>query len=190
VSSGESNDGELLRKGRCLAAGDSGYRPVMDEPVDVTAEPSGDAVPGDPAPGFSATASTGKTLTLDDFVGKVPIALTFVGTLPDDVADELVQRFNDSFAEFGRHHQQVLIVTPQETSTIRRRRQTGIRVPLLADDDGTLLARFAGSATFPATVVIDRDGFVSRVIEGGSPDDHIAAVLDLAREAGHQGGET
>jgi peroxiredoxin Q/BCP len=137
----------------------------------------GDAVPGDPAPSFSTPASTGKTLSLGDFLGLVPVAMSFVGTLPTAAADEVVDAFNDVFAEFGRHRVQLLIVTPDAPDALRERRQGGTTVPLLADDDGALLERFANSATFPATVVIDEVGTVSRVLEGGSAGDHVAAVL-------------
>jgi peroxiredoxin len=76
-----------------------------------------------------------------------------------------------------------LIVTPDAPDAIRARRQRGTTVPLLADDDGTLLERFANSATFPATVVIDEAGTVSRVLEGGSASDHVAAVLAAVTDA-------
>lgn len=142
-----------------------------------------DAVVGEPAPAFTAPASTGKVLTLDDFVGKVPVALTFAGTLDEHDVDALISGFNDVFAEFGQHHVQVLIVTAEHRNTVRRRRKQGANVPLLADDDGQLLERYAASATFPATVVIDESAVVTQLIEGGTPDEHVAAVRALARQA-------
>jgi peroxiredoxin len=137
---------------------------------------AGDAVPGEPAPPFSTEASTGKVLSLDDFVGLVPVVLTFQGTLSPTEGEELIAAFNDVFAEFGRRQHQLLIVTPEDADTIRARRQNGTTVPLLADDDGKLLERFASSATFPLTVVIDESGTVSKLLEGGTPQDHVAAV--------------
>ena len=137
---------------------------------------SGDAVPGQPAPPFETVASTGKTLRLDDFVGLVPVVLTFVGTSPREEAEGLIAAFNDVFAEFGRQRHQLLIVTPENEEAVRNRRHGGTTVPLLADEDGRLLERFAASATFPATVVIDQAGTVTRVLEGGTPGDHVAAV--------------
>ncbi len=115
-------------------------------------------------------------LSLDDFAGLVPIVLTFLGTLPPAEAEAVIGTFNDVFAEFGRHQHQLLIVTPEDEETIRARRQSGTAVPLLADEDGQLLERFASSATFPATVVIDDSGTITRVLEGGTPSDHVAAV--------------
>ncbi|HET9666584.1 MAG TPA: redoxin domain-containing protein [Desertimonas sp.] len=137
---------------------------------------SGEAVPGQPAPPFATPASTGKVLSLDDFTGLVPVVLTFVGTLPGDAAEEVIAAFNDVFADFGRERLQLLIVLPESDDAVRERRQRGTTVPLLADDDGALQERFAGSRTFPATVVIDAAGTVTRVLEGGTPSDHVAAV--------------
>jgi peroxiredoxin len=137
----------------------------------------GDAVPGDPAPSFTTPASTGKTLSLDDFVGLVPVAMTFVGTLPRRAADDVIDALNEVFPEFGRHRVQLLIVTPEPPDAVEQRRRDGTTAPLLADEDGALLERFASSATFPATVVIDEAGTVSRVVEGGDGRDHAAAVL-------------
>jgi peroxiredoxin len=104
------------------------------------------------------------------------VVLTFVGTLPGDAAEEVITTFNDVFADFGRKRVQLLIVVPESDDAVRERRQRGTTVPLLADDDGALLERFASSATFPATVVIDESGMVTRVLEGGTPSDHVAAV--------------
>jgi peroxiredoxin len=142
-----------------------------------------DAVVGESAPTFTAAASTGKTLALDDFVGKVPVALTFAGTLAERDVDALITGFNDVFAEFGRHHIQVLIVTAEHPNTVRRRRKQGTNVPLLADEDGQLLERYAASATFPATVFIDESATITQLIEGGTPDEHVAAVRAHARRA-------
>jgi peroxiredoxin len=149
---------------------------------------SRDAIPGEPAPSFATTASTGKVLSLDDFTGLVPVALTFVGTLPTAAAEEVIDAYNDIFAEFGRHRMQLLIVTPESEAEVRKRRREGTTVPILADEDGTVLERFAASATFPATVVIDESATVRRVLEGGSADDHVAAVRAVATQfAGEEG---
>jgi peroxiredoxin len=165
----------LLRYPDVWSLNPAGYLHDMTEPSrrDGT---SGDAVPGEPAPAFATAASTGKVLALDDFTGVVPIVLTFLGTLPPAEAEAVIATFNDVFAEFGRHQYQLLIVTPEGEEAIRARRRGGTAVPLLADDDGELLERFASSATFPATVVIDESGTVTRVLEGGTPNDHVAAV--------------
>jgi peroxiredoxin len=152
------------------AFGDAG------EPDD-DGELSGDAMPGHAAPGFSAPASTGKQLALDDFVGKVPVALTFAGTLSADATEALVASFAEAFPEFGRHHVQSLLVVPEPAATIRRRRQSGITIPMLADEDGRLWERYAASGTAPVTVLIDEAGTISKLVEGGTASDHAAAVL-------------
>ncbi len=139
---------------------------------------TGDAVPGEPAPAFESPASTGAVLSLDDFTGKVPVVLTFVGTLPDPEAEALIGEFNDVFAEFGRQRHQLLVVAPENEEAIRGRRQDGTTVPLLSDD-GKLVERFVASAEFPATVLIDETGTVTRVLEGGTPADHVAAVRSV-----------
>ena len=107
------------------------------------------------------------------------MALTFVGTLPSISAEAVIDAYNDVFAEFGRRRVQLLIVTPEDAEAVQARRQNGTTVPLLADSDGQLLERYTSSATFPATVVIDEAGTVKRVLEGGTPHDHVDAVLAL-----------
>lgn len=144
-----------------------------------------DAMPGEEAPAFSAPSSTGRHLALDDFLGKVPVALTFTGTMSHEATEELLESFEQSFPEFGRHHMQSLIVVPEREETVRRRRQTGTKVPILADDDGRLMEMYAASGTFPATVLIDEDGTITRLVEGGVAADHTAAVLGVAQDAGH-----
>ena len=141
---------------------------------------SGDAVPGDPAPSFVTAASTGSTLALEDFVGKVPIMLTFVGTLPTEDAEALVAAFDDAFVEFGRRQVQLMIVLPESAAAVRSQREQGTTVPLLADDNGVLVSRFASSAVFPVTVVIDKAGTVTRVLEGGNAHDHVTAVRGVS----------
>ena len=44
---------------------------------------------------------------------------------------------------------------------------------------------YAASATFPATVLIDENGTVTRLVEGGVAADHAAAVLAFAEDAHH-----
>lgn len=136
-----------------------------------------DVMPGDVAPAFAAPSSTGRELSLDDFVGKVPVTLTFTGTMSKEATGALVASFDEVFAEFGRRRVQSLIVTPETREAVRRHRQTGTTVPLLADREGQLLATYASSATFPATVVIDEAGTVTGLVEGGVAGDHAAAVL-------------
>jgi peroxiredoxin len=150
---------------------------MTDLPRNDDRNTAGDAVPGEPAPTFASPASTGKTLSLDDFTGVVPLAVTFVGTLPRNEAEAVIEAFNAAFPDFGRHRSQLLIVAPEGPAAVRARRLSGTTVPLLADEDGRLLERFASSATFPATVLIDEAGTVRRVLEGGTPHDHLAAVL-------------
>ena len=136
-----------------------------------------DALPGEAAPAFSAPASTGRNLSLDDFVGKVPVALTFTGTMSPESTGELVESFEQAFPEFGRRRVQSLLVVPEPEQAVRRRRRDGTNVPLLADEDGRLMELYATSATFPATVLIDEHGTVNRLLEGGAAADHAAAVV-------------
>jgi peroxiredoxin len=144
-----------------------------------------DALPGESAPAFSASSSTGRELSLDAFLGKVPVALTFAGTLSPEATAELVDSFEQSFPELGRHHVQSLVVVPEPAETIRRRRRTGTKVPLIADDTGRLVEMYAASATFPATVLIDENGTITRLVEGGVAADHAAAVLAFAEDVHH-----
>jgi peroxiredoxin len=144
-----------------------------------------DALPGETAPAFSAPSSTGRDLSLDDFLGKVPVALTFAGTMSAEATAELVDSFEQSFPDFGRSRVQSLLVVSEPAETIRRRRRTGTKVPLLADDKGRLVEMYAASGTFPVTVLIDETGTITRLVEGGVAADHAAAVLALAEREHH-----
>lgn len=144
-----------------------------------------DALPGDAAPPFSASASTGAELSLDAFVGKVPVALTFTGTLPPAATDDVVDAFATLLSEFGGQRVQSLLVLPEPDERLKERRRTGTNVPLLADEDGRLVELYATSATFPITVLIDETGTVVRLLEGGEPAGHAAAVLAAATETAH-----
>ena len=145
---------------------------------------SRDVMPGEIAPAFSAPSSTGRELSLDDFLGKVPVAITFAGTLSPEATDELVDAFESCFGDFGRPLQALLVLRDQP-ETLRRRRAGGTKVPLLADPEGRMMENYAASGTFPATVLIDTDGTVSRLVEGGVAGDHADAVLSVSRR--HQG---
>jgi len=173
----------------------TGYRTHMNTTGDRAVEPftdntvggddgARDVLPGDTAPDFSAPASTGRELALDDFVGKVPVALTFTGTMSPEATEDLVTAFDTVFAEFGQRRVQALIVTPESADAVRRRRRTGITVPVLSDAEGQLVETYAMSATYPATVVIGESGTVTRLIEGGVAGDHARAVLDHFGTAG------
>lgn len=143
---------------------------------------SRDVMPGESAPNFAAPASTGRELSLSDFLGKVPVALTFAGGLSAEAADALIDAFDEVFPQFGRRRVQTLIVVHQSPEAVRRRRRTGTNVPLLADPDSELVETYAASATFPATVLIDESGTVTRLVEGGVAADHAAAVLSVTTE--------
>lgn len=144
---------------------------------DLTQTAGRDVMPGEQAPSFAAASSTGRELGLDDFVGKVPVALTFTGSMSASSTDALLEAFAERFPEFGRQQVQALVVTPAAEQTVRRQRLLGVQVPLLADPDGDLMASYASSATFPSTVMIDRSGTVTRLVEGGEAADHVEAVL-------------
>lgn len=99
---------------------------------------------GEPIPDFSLPASTGQTLSLDSFLGKVPLAIVFVVGLEPD--RELLASLNEHLAEFGAERSQVMAVANDTAKTVRHFAETeGIVMPILADASGAM-ARDYGAA--------------------------------------------
>lgn len=88
-------------------------------------------------PAFELPASTGHDLSLESFLGKVPLAIVFVTGL--DVDRDLLTALNESFPEFGEMHSQLLAVAPATAEDLHRFvDDTDLVVPILADASGQM----------------------------------------------------
>lgn len=130
--------------------------------------------------GFSLPASTGQTLSLDSFKGKVPLVLVFLN-LEHDGETALLSELNARHKDFGSERAQVLAIVKM---TARQTRETaekmGLSVPLLADASGAMTRAFdvddgAGNSV---AVVADRQGRLVRRFDPLPLDDDPSAVAD------------
>lgn len=130
-------------------------------------------------PDFSLPASTGQTLSLDSFLGKVPLVLVFLD-LGQEGDRALLRDLDEHHREFGAERSQVLGVL---RVTAREARQVAddmnLSVPLLADASGGM-AREYGAAENRSrrrvAVVADKDGHVVRRFDPLPLDDDPAEV--------------
>jgi peroxiredoxin len=115
---------------------------------------------------FSLPASTGQTLGLDSFKGKVPLVIVFVDLESDDDRD-LLGALSSHHKDFGRERSQVLAVarvTARETREISE--DMGLSIPILADASGAMARNFDAEdgdrSTKRVAVVADKEGRVVR----------------------------
>jgi cytochrome c biogenesis protein CcmG, thiol:disulfide interchange protein DsbE len=114
---------------------------------------------GDKAPNFRVTTETGKTISRDDFGGKV-LVLNFWATWCPPCVEE-----TPSLSEFARRAEKegivVLAVSIDKSEQAYRRFLQQVRPGFLTarDPEAEIPARF-GTFKWPETYVIDRDGRV------------------------------
>lgn len=97
-------------------------------------------------PDFSLAASTGQTLALDSFRGKVPMAIVFVEGLEQD--RELVGALDERLADFGSERSQILAVARVTAREARDFAEAeGIAMPILADASGAMFRDYGAEDT-------------------------------------------
>jgi len=133
---------------------------------------------------FRLPASTGNALSIDSFMGKMPLALVF---LPDEKKDaiRLLEEMNRRHREFGAERAQLLAVmraTAREVRDIADDHE--LSVPILADASGAM-ARDYEAAAQAVAVVADKEGNVTRrfpdLLDGNDPEQALEAVLYTVR---------
>jgi thioredoxin-dependent peroxiredoxin len=116
-------------------------------------------------PDFSLPASTGQTLSLDSFKGKVPLVLVFLTGLESD--RDLLGSLNERLSDFGAERAQVLAVVEDTAANTRQfAEEEGIVMPILADASGAMFrdygAEVAPGEVHRMAVITDTDGRVVR----------------------------
>lgn len=141
---------------------------------------------------FSLPASTGQTLSLDSFKGKVPLVLLFLNAEEDDDR-ALLADINARHRDFGSERSQVLAVL---RITARRARQIAeemdLTVPLLADASGAMARDYDADDETRIAVVADREGRLVRRFDplpfDDDPSDVTNALLHAVRTIGSGAG--
>jgi peroxiredoxin len=133
---------------------------------------------GKPAPDFELELLAGKTFHLADSKGKV-VVLDFWATWCGPCIQAMPQ-VEKATGEFPDNDVQLVAVnlqeSPQQIKTMMERHQ--LHPPRVAlDKDGTIAERY-GAVAIPQTVVINREGIITRLFVGGGP--HLG---DQLREA-------
>lgn len=138
---------------------------------------------------FSLPASTGQTLGLDSFRGKVPLVLLFLDLDREDDRS-LLADLNLHHKDFGSERTQVLAVL---RVTAREARQIaddmGLSVPLLADASGTMARDYdvEDNGQRRVALVADKDGYLVRRFDPlpvDEPSDVTEALLFAVRAIG------
>lgn len=127
-------------------------------------------------------ASTGQTLGLDSFLGKVPMVIVFVDT--DSTEDRrLLAELSSRHKEFGAERSQILTVakvTAKDTRQIAE--DMGLSVPLLADASGAMARDFdavdSDGGAKRVAVVADKQGRLVRRFDPLPIQDDPAAVIE------------
>lgn len=136
-------------------------------------------------PDFDLPATTGHNLSLDSFVGKVPLAIVFLTGLESD--RELLDVLNDALPEFGKNRSQLLAVARVTADELRRFVEANdIVMPVLADASGEMSRDFGaydelGNPSRIAVVATAEGRLVTR-LEGLSETDVVEELLNELRD--------
>lgn len=146
--------------------------------------------PPDQIPDFRLPASTGHTLSLDSFQGKVPLVLVFIPDPRSPDVLSLLDELNRRLKDFGAERSQVMAIANETARNVRDLAdERGISLPILADASGAMARDFsADGADHPIAVVGDRDGRVKRrfdpFLDGADPKPAVESLLYTVRAAG------
>ncbi|MGA1345629.1 MAG: peroxiredoxin [Ilumatobacteraceae bacterium] len=141
---------------------------------------------GDPAPDFSLPGTGGRTWTLSEFLGR-PVVLVFYPGDDTPVCTKQLNSYNDGLEQFVDLDAQFIGISAQDVDSHERfAERHGLRIPLLADTDKVVAARYGtlGPLGFPrrSIVIVDRSGvvrYVHRAMAGLTyrPVDELVGVL-------------
>ena len=145
--------------------------------------------PGEPAPSFKGTASTGP-IGLDDFKGKQSVVLYFYPKADTPGCTREACAFRDSSAEFQKRGVAVVGVSADDVGAQQQFAQKySLHFPLIADPDHQVLDAYGvwGERTRPDgtkavgvrrwTFLIDRNGTIRKVYQNVTPDEHAGEIL-------------
>jgi peroxiredoxin len=139
-------------------------------------------------PSFRLPASTGQTLELESFRGKVPLAIFFVIDVDSEDDRRLILQYDRLLSQFGSEAAQVLGVARATARELRELAdELGLAIPLLADAASNMARDFGAAGPDGhirrVTVVADKTGAIVRRLDPapleGQPELVLAAVRGL-----------
>lgn len=136
---------------------------------------------------FSLPASTGQTLSLDSFKGKVPLVLVFLTDIENDTDLALLGEIDRRLREFGSMRSQVLAVaraTARQTRSLAE--EHDLSVAVLADASGAMARDYEADddegGTRRVAVVADKTGELKRRFDPLPLDGDAEEVVDSLLE--------
>lgn len=130
---------------------------------------------------FRLAASTGQTLALDSFKGKVPLVVVFID-LASEEDRELLEALSAHHKDFGSERSQILAVA---RATARETRQAsedmGLSIPVLGDASGSMARDYDAEVdgrTKRVAVVADKEGRLIRRFDPLPTDDDPTGVIE------------
>ncbi len=139
--------------------------------------------PGDTAPDFTASTTTGDTISLSDFRGNNNVVLYFYPK--DDTPGCTIEacEFRDSKGDYDALDAVVLGVSTDDQGSHRAfTEKYGLNFPLLVDTDGSICDSYEvprkGSYAARITYLIDTKGVIQKGWEEVNPRGHAAEVME------------
>ena len=151
---------------------------------------------GTAAPQFTLPASTGGTVSLEDFKGKQIVVLYFYPRADTPGCTKEACGFRDALAEYDKAKVAVLGISPDATKAVTKfSGKFKLNFPLLADPDHAVAdeygvwgeKKFMGRKYMGAlrvTFVIGKDGVIRHVFENVKPEGHDQEVLEWIKANG------
>ena len=113
--------------------------------------------------------------TEQDFIGRVPVVLSFVG-LPTESTDGLIRELDASLHRFSEQRVQLIAVTDSDPQAWADR--LGVNITILQDADlATDLGAHIDDEGRIASVITDNEGWELEIVRHDPTDDLAAALL-------------
>lgn len=145
---------------------------------------------GDPAPKFEGRSTDGKTLKLDDFIGKQAVLLYFYPKDNTPGCTKQACTLRDRIGDLSKQGVQVIGVSMDtEESHQKFIAEHKLNFPLIADPEGKLVAQFDvamkdRNLARRASFLIGKDGKIVHVTDTPSADVHLTEMQEAVASLG------
>lgn len=141
---------------------------------------------GDAAPKFEGTATDGKVLKLDDFLGKKAVLLYFYPKDNTPGCTKQACTLRDRMGDLTKQDIQVIGVSMDTDESHKKFiADHNLNFPLIADPEGKLVAQFdvampGRNMARRVSFLIGKDGKIVHVTDTGSADTHLQEMQEAA----------